>query len=375
MRIVYLLLLSSFFVSCSGNESVKGDAIIEDFESIDESEAPPVDLKRTVLLTIKATSNATILIEQSIRGTILSDSVFTNEEGVFSGEFELDRLGFYKTSAKGLPSALLIIDSDSINVDMTVEGDYALIENSKESLYFLDYQKIGVKYSNLFDAARMNGDNLNKLSLQRKEEVKVYVRTVAPSFSALNAMNEFYSEEELPFLLEIVEKFEASPEDLAYAKPFVEGVREMEKDIQDSPTKLGTTLVNFELKNINGITTELAQVKGKLILIDFWASWCGPCRRENPNVKRVYDKYRDQGLAILSISLDTDKEAWKKAIENDLMNWNHMIDVRDPSTSIAAKYGVEGIPFTLLLNEHYQIIAKNLRGADLEMKVAEVLGK
>ena len=129
------------------------------------------------------------------------------------------------------------------------------------------------------------------------------------------------------------------------------------------------------MKNINGITNELAQVKGKLILVDFWASWCRPCRMENPNVKRVYEKYHSKGLEILSISLDTDKDAWKRAIENDLMNWNHMIDDRDPSKSVSAKYGVKGIPFTLLLDENYKIIAKNLRGGDLELKVAEVLGE
>ena len=139
--------------------------------------------------------------------------------------------------------------------------------------------------------------------------------------------------------------------------------------------KIWLSHTEFELKNINGITKELAQTKGKVILIDFWASWCGPCRKENPNVRKVYNKYKDKGMAILSISLDTDKESWKRAIQQDLMSWNHMIDERDPSKSVASKYNVTGIPFTMLLDENYRIIAKNLRGADLEVKMAELLGE
>ncbi len=376
MRIIYLFIISAFLFSCTDDKVEKGDTEFENFESIVTEEPAALDIKRNVLLTIKATPNTTINIEQSIRGTILSDSVFTNEDGLFVGEFQLDRLGFYRTSSTGLPSALLIIDSDSIFVDMTVTNtDFALIGNSEESKQFLIYQKIASKYAVLFNEVRTNGGDEASVYQNRRNEIKSYIKSAAPSFSALNAINEFYNENELPFLIDVVGLFETSPEAMLYAKRFVDGVRKMEADVKSSPTKLGTQVLNFELKDINGITGDLAKTKGKIILIDFWASWCGPCRKENPNVKRVYSKYKDKGLEILSISLDTDKDAWKKAIEQDQMNWSHMIDERDPSKSIAARYNVTGIPFTLLLDENYKIIAKNIRGAELELKIAELLGE
>jgi len=376
MKKIPLFILVVLLFSCSENKEEKGDADFENYESVSAEEPLLLDSKANVLLTINALPNTTIYIEQSIRGTILSDSVYTNEDGVFSGEFQLDRLGFYRTSARGLPAALLIIDSDSIYVDMMVKDtDFALIGNSIESNYFLDYQKIASKYSVLFNELRASGTEESSVYLQRKKDIKEYIENTSPSFSALNALNEFYNESELSFLVDIISVFEKDPDAMLYAKPFVDGVKKMQSDAEKSPTKLGTQILNFELKNINGITNELAQTKGKVILIDFWASWCGPCRKENPNVRKVYNKYKDKGMAILSISLDTDKESWKRAIQQDLMSWNHMIDERDPSKSVASKYNVTGIPFTMLLDENYRIIAKNLRGADLEVKMAELLGE
>lgn len=377
MRILFVLLCSVFLYACSDKTKSNDDKeVFEDFESIKGEESTPVDLKRNVLLTIKSSPNATILIEQSIRGTILSDSVFADSLGLFSAEFQMDRLGFYRTSTSGLPAALLIIDSDSIFVDMTVgDKDFALIGNSKESLYFLEYQKIASKYARRFDKVRsLKGDEV-AIYLSRRAEIKDYIKRTAPSFSALNAINEFYNENDLPFLLDVVNIFETSEEAMIYAKPLVEGVKKLAADAKQSPTKLGTVIDDFELKNTLGITTELSQVKGKVILLDFWASWCRPCRQENPNVKRVYSKYKNKGLEILSISTDTDLDAWKKAIEQDGMQWNHMIDDRNPSKNMASKYQVNAIPFMLLLDENYKIIAKNLRGIELEVKVAELLGK
>ena len=114
-------------------------------------------------------------------------------------------------------------------------------------------------------------------------------------------------------------------------------------------------------------------IKGKVKVIDFWASWCGPCRGENPNVVKMYEKFHPKGLEILSVSLDEDKEAWLKAIEDDKLTWNHVSDLKGWENAAAQLYCVNGIPHLVVLDENNVIVAKDLRGEELQNKVAELL--
>ena len=111
----------------------------------------------------------------------------------------------------------------------------------------------------------------------------------------------------------------------------------------------------------------------KPVLIDFWASWCGPCRGENPNVVALYKEYQPKGLEIFGVSLDNNKEAWVKAIADDGLIWKHGSDLKGWQSEPAKLYSITGIPATLLLDENNKIIAKNLRGEALKQKVAELL--
>jgi len=110
-------------------------------------------------------------------------------------------------------------------------------------------------------------------------------------------------------------------------------------------------------------------------LIDFWASWCGPCRRENPNVKRVYEKYHDKGFEILGVSLDKAANAWTAAIAQDGLTWKHVSDLQYWNSSVVPEYQITGIPLTVLVDKEGNIIAKNLRGPALEEKLAEIFAK
>ncbi|POY37983.1 peroxiredoxin [Solitalea longa] len=132
-----------------------------------------------------------------------------------------------------------------------------------------------------------------------------------------------------------------------------------------------------ELKALTpeGKELSLSQVKGKVTMIDFWASWCQPCRQENPNVVKVYEKYHAKGFNILSVSLDKEAEAWKKAIADDKLNWNHISDLKFWSSPMAKEYNVESIPYSILIDQNGAIVAKNLRGEELEKKVAELMAK
>lgn len=125
----------------------------------------------------------------------------------------------------------------------------------------------------------------------------------------------------------------------------------------------------------NGKTRKLSDLRGKVVLIDFWASWCAPCRAEMPNVVRMYQKYHDAGLEIYSVSMDNKKEAWTKAIGDMRMTWeNHVSDLKGWTSTGGASYGVTSIPATFLVDKDGKIIAKNLRGDDLGRKLQEIFG-
>ena len=150
-------------------------------------------------------------------------------------------------------------------------------------------------------------------------------------------------------------------------------------NIMNSPagkTGIGAMAPELAFPDPEGKIRKLSDLRGKVVLIDFWASWCGPCRRESPNVRNVYQKYHDQGFEVFSVSLDRDGNSWKKAIKDDQLVWpNHVSDLKYWSSEAAAIYGVRSIPAMFLLDREGRIVAKDLRGAALENAVREMINK
>jgi peroxiredoxin len=138
-------------------------------------------------------------------------------------------------------------------------------------------------------------------------------------------------------------------------------------------TAVGAKAPEFSGPNPEGETIALNDVMGKVTLIDFWAAWCRPCRAENPNIVAVYNKYHDKGFNVLGVSLDRTADAWKKAIADDGLVWNHISNIAYFDDQIARLYNVNAIPAAFLLDENGVIVAKNLRGAELEREVAKLL--
>ena len=142
----------------------------------------------------------------------------------------------------------------------------------------------------------------------------------------------------------------------------------------------GTSTPGFEAPDLVGMTPDsqsyaLSKMRGKVVLVDFWASWCGPCRRENPNVVANYNKYKDKGFDILGVSLDREPNAWKKAIKDDGLPWHHISDLKGWQSSHAALYSVTSIPQTVLIDKDGKILARNVRGDQLGAKLKELLGE
>lgn len=157
----------------------------------------------------------------------------------------------------------------------------------------------------------------------------------------------------------------------AYSK--MEAVK-AERIAQD-PLAPGKIAPDFTEAMPDGEMLSLSDLRGNVVLLDFWASWCGPCRRENPNVVALYEKYKDKGFTVMSVSLDKDKDKWLTAIENDNLSWpNHVSDLQFWQSKAAKLYGVSGIPFTVLIDQEGKIIRTKLRGPQLEEELSRILG-
>lgn len=207
-------------------------------------------------------------------------------------------------------------------------------------------------------------EQIKKAATEKENEL---VKTNADTYAAAFILS--FSMRDMP-LEELTAQYDVLS---ANMKASVPGKKIAEYIAKQNLTAIGQVAPDFALNTPAGEALSMHSVKGKVKIIDFWASWCRPCRMENPNVVKIYEEFQPKGLAILGVSLDEDKDAWIKAIEDDKLTWNQVSDLKGWANEAAKQYGIEGIPAMIILDENNVIIAKNLRGEALKAKIAELL--
>jgi peroxiredoxin len=282
----------------------------------------------------------------------------------------------------------MIINKDSINITK-VTGTY----NNEELNSYKDkgaaIQKKMMKFQKdntaIMQEAQQKQDTvaMNKL---RKEYSKFqeefatqsenYVNTHPKAFISALIIEGMFNQM-TPDIAKITKYYnglDKSVKDTKHGKKIKKNLDALSKPVATvAPIEIGTIAPDFSAPNPDGKVVSLRESKGKVTIIDFWASWCKPCRQENPNMVALYKEFHPKGLNIISISLDEKAEEWKKAIAADKLTWTNISNLKDFEDPIAVQYAIKLIPSTVIIDASGKVIAKDLRGAELKAKIASLL--
>jgi len=331
-------------------------------------------------------------------GVVAVDSATINEKGEFVMNHYSPSIGFYRLRLTESNFAMLVLDSAqkvSVTADARDLGNTFKSEGSPETTLFSEYNTLaqGQKtrtdsLENIFRTAMvtlkldsLRADSLSK-ELQKPYEYMVnqYSEVVAKkimqntqSFASIMAIQQLRPEQYLDVYKALDKGLTEKYPNNKDIKSFHAMVQQTEMMVAKTEAiKIGAEAPELILPTKDNKDLALSSFRGKIVLIDFWASWCAPCRKELPNVKRAYEKYKNKGFEILGVSLDKDRDSWLEAIDKEGLKWPQVSDLKFWQSEACQTYAVQSIPYTVLVDKEGKIIATDLRGADLDKKLAEI---
>lgn len=334
--------------------------------------------------------NALVLLNRyEPTGFVTIDTVDVDPSGAFSFYVKVEKPTFYRLNFYNKQMLNLILDGQEEDVEIMLEGNNPAGEVSVKGSTHTGYlqQLEGMMKDQQQDIqglnqqvleARMSGDQqtIDRVTEEyydlmevRQKEMKKYLWTIAPSLATFYGLESIPLEENFPFYDSLATKYEAELPDDFMAAELIKRVKENRK------LAIGMPAPEIALPTPDGDTITLSALRGKYVMIDFWAAWCKPCRAENPNVVKMYQKYAGDKFEILGVSLDRNKEAWVQAIADDGLVWKQVSDLKYFNCEAAADYQIRAIPATYLIDPDGKILAKNLRGPSLEAKLEELFAE
>lgn len=296
--------------------------------------------------------------------------------GVESGTVYLQK--FRNKTFFVLDSAAITQGEFQFSKDVELPEIYGLsLDTTKGSfLIFLDENPVTVALdsSNYYRNTVVQGSELHDLYTEYKAQrhvqidsfIRVHPTSLVSAYALYRDFSYRLSPEEIKSNIELLDPS-------LHNTPYVEVLKEVAATLE--VVSIGNPAPDFTVTNTEGVPVQFSDhlSPGRYVLLDFWASWCGPCRRSNPGKVAAYEKYNERGLDIFSVSLDKSKDSWLEAIEKDNLTWTHTSDLLHWDSEPAKLYGIRAIPSNYLINDQGIIVAKNLRGEDLEKTLADLL--
>ncbi|MBT6236528.1 MAG: AhpC/TSA family protein [Bacteroidetes bacterium] len=343
----------------------------------------------TVNATTDAAENKLVILSKiTDKQLVILDSTYVAKgsfsfKGETADESELHFITFSTTQPPGIP--IILENGAKLDLNITGTGTYNVTMSGGKytpemlKLYnvYTGYEKEMAKFnaeiaaldpSSVTEEVRRNTNvRYTTLIQQRSKNIEDFIRNEKATPATYFAVKYLFNKPEPRLIMLASKKMGAELPDSKYTKSMQATAKQL------GPLVEGAMAPDIKLKTPAGDSLALSSLRGKVVLIDFWASWCGPCRRENPNVKKIYEKYKDQGFEIYGVSLDNNASRWNDAIAKDGLTWKHVSDLAGWQSSAAKLYGVRSIPATFLLDKEGRIYKSGFRSHELEGLLQQLL--
>jgi peroxiredoxin len=390
-RSLWVMLGISLILACGCQPKKKGDfSVSGTFRNADKLAAVEGPISKVYLLELVYGTDQPPVVLDSAKIPVSNGSFSLSGTAKSQGLMEL----VFGNNALAVP---LINDASDIKVkvDLGKNDDFYEVSGSEASSQLKDLITIfGIKnfemertMAHLDSLKQVNAPDSTLLAATAKKngairDLNVYLKQfintngdATISALALGWSRRSFSKPEFESSLDdLVKKYPENSSVQAIKQSYdLQKAQAATQEQQQGNSWIGKPAPAFSLPDASGKSVSLASFRGKYLLVDFWASWCGPCRAENPNVVRVHDEFKGKNFAILGVSLDKEKGAWEQAIQEDKLNWTQVSDLKYWNTKAVEVFKFDGIPFNVLIDPQGNVIAQGLRGDELESKLKQVL--